>query len=660
MGDFRLSNNFISQYHGKQPNWGPLGYITFKRTYARPIQDEDRTEEWWETIKRVVEGTYQIQREHCERLKLPWNGNKAQKSAQEMYGLMWDFKFLPPGRGLWSMGTEVVKKKLAAPLYNCAFTSTQNLYTERSEPFAFLMDMSMLGVGVGFDIKGAGSITIRQPREGNYKFTVEDSREGWVELMRTTLDAYLGHGSLPKEIDYGLVRPYGALIKTFGGTASGPEPLRELVEENIPAILNPLIDTPITSTAIVDLFNAIGRCVVSGNVRRSAMIALGSADDEEFLRLKDPEHADIDKLEKWRWASNNSVFATIGMDYSKTTPITIKTGEIGYYWLDTAQRYGRLVDPPRNNPDEKILGCNPCSEVSLESYEFCNIPETFPARHASFEEYKRTLKFAYLYAKTVTLIPTHNARVNAVQLRNRKIGLSMSGIIQSIQKHGYRTHFTWCDRGYKYLKELDEIYSDWLCVPKSKKITSVKPSGSVSLLPGATPGIHFPYAQYYWRTIRMDAESELVSALKKAGHRVETAEGHNTVVVYFPVKEENFYKGRGDVSIWEQLEVVAQTQYWWTDNQISVTVTFKEEEAKEIQRALEMYETRLKSVSFLPLLDHGYKHAPYQPISKEEYDKAVKKLKPIKLKNFTETEGNEHKFCDSDMCEIQSPLISDK
>lgn len=654
MADFRLSDNFLAGYKGKQPNWGPLGYVTYKRTYARPLHDENRKEEWWETVKRVVEGTYSIQKEHCERLKLPWNGHKAQRSAQEMYRLIWDFKFLPPGRGLWMMGTDFVKQKGSACLNNCAFVSTKDINVDFAEPFTFLMDMSMLGVGVGGDTKGEGLVKIKQPKIGDYVFKVEDSREGWVELVRTTLNAYVGKGALPKEVDYSGVRAYGEPIKGFGGTSSGPGPLQELVGESIPSILNPLAESEemITGEAIVDIFNAVGKCVVSGNVRRSAEIMIGDPEDEAFLDLKNPE-TNQEMLYKWRWASNNSVFAEVGMDYSKVAELTAKNGEPGYFWLDTTRRFGRLKDP-ENRADMLVEGTNPCAEQSLESYELCCLVETFPARHDSFEEYERTLKFAYLYAKTVTLLPTHNARTNAVMLRNRRIGTSQSGIAQSFTKHGVREHFNWCDQGYTYLRKLDRIYARWLCVPESVKVTSVKPSGTVSLLPGATPGVHFPYAEYYWRVIRMDAGSELAKALKKAGHKVVDLpnEGHNTCAVYFPVKEDNFFKGRDDVTIWEQLEISAQMQHYWADNQVSVTVTFKPEEASQIKQALEFYETRLKSVSFLPLMDHGFDHAPYQPMTKEEYLKESKKLKKLRLGKNTETDGFQHTFCDNDTCEI--------
>ena len=153
----------------------------------------------------------------------------------------------------------------------------------------------------------------------------------------------------------------------------------------------------------------------------------------------------------------------------------------------------------------------------------------------------------------------------------------------------------------------------------------------------------------------MDAGSDLVKALGIAGYRIETGEGHNTVIVYFPVKEENFWKSRSEVTMWEQLELVAQQQFYWADNQVSVTVTFNEKEASQINQALQLYETRLKSVSFLPLEVHGYKHAPYQPMTKEEYERATKILKPIKLKGITETQGFEHKYCDSERCELPAP-----
>jgi len=313
-----------------------------------------------------------------------------------------------------------------------------------------------------------------------------------------------------------------------------------------------------------------------------------------------------------------------------------------------------LIDPP-DNKDWAVRGANPCVEQSLESFELCNLVETFPSRHASYEEYEKTLKMAYLYAKTVTLIPTHDERTNAVMMRNRRIGCSQSGIVQAFQRHGRREIFQWCDRGYKYVTDLDRIYSRWLCVPESIKKTSIKPSGTISLLPGVTPGIHYPQSQYYFRVIRFASDSPLVPKLERAGYKcvnLDPKKEPNTTAVYFAVKEDYFDRSKSDVSLWEQLENAAQYQAWWADNQVSCTVTFKEHEKQYIPYALQLYETRLKGISFLPLKSHGYEHAPYQEITEEEYKKYVSGLKRLNLSGTV----NEviDKFCDGGACEIPS------
>ncbi|MBI5091683.1 MAG: fused protease/ribonucleoside-triphosphate reductase [Candidatus Hydrogenedentes bacterium] len=647
---FKLSDKFLADYKGIQPKWGPLGYVTYKRTYARVVAGENgRTEEYWETVRRAVEGCYTIQLNHCKSLKLPWNAHKAQRSAQEMFRLMWEFKFLPPGRGLWMMGTDYVWERGSAALNNCAFVSTDELEVSFAEPFCFLMDMSMLGVGVAFDTKGAGKVYIQEPKPGGYTHVVEDSKEGWCDLIRCLLDAYIGQGKRPSQIDYSKIRAVGSPIRTFGGIAPGPGPLMECVA-NIDKILMPRVGEKISSTDITDLMNVIGKCVVSGGVRRTAELALGSPLDEEYLKLKDPA-TNGEKLSAWRWASNNSVSAETGMNYTEVGMQTAKNGEPGYFWLNNARAFGRLKDG-ETWVDAKVSGTNPCAEQSLESYEICNLVETFPSLHATYEEYERTIKYAYLYAKTVTLIPTHNERTNAIMLRNRRIGLSQSGIVESFERHGRRTHFDWCDKGYKYVCKLDKIYAQWLCIPESVKKTSVKPSGTVSLMPGVTPGIHYAHSEYYWRTIRLDKTSPLVEPIRKSGYRIEeSVYGDNTLVVYFPVKQAHFERSKNDVSIWEQVENIAQMQYYWADNQVSATVTFRPEEAKDIPRILELYETRLKSISFLPLTDHSYPQAPYQEITSDTYLMAASKLKPLDFSNLN-TDEVQDLYCDGEKCQM--------
>lgn len=648
---FHLEPTFLDTYRGKQPEWGPVGFVTYKRTYARPIGKESAVEEFWQTLQRVTEGVYTVQKWHCRKNNLHWRDGKAQRSAQRMFKLMWEFKFLPGGRGLWMMGTEYVEVRGSAALNNCAFVSTDEIAQDFAEPFCFLMDFSMLGVGVGSDCKGAGKVTIQRPVQGDDVHVVADTREGWVELARRHLNAYVGVGSLPASIDTSAIRPYGAPIKSFGGTAAGPEPLLRLVRE-IRRVLDKLVGFPITSEAIVDIFDLIGVCVVAGNVRRSAIIMFGEADDAGFLNLKNPEIAK-DAMNTHRWASNNSIRAKIGMDYGPAAAILAKAGEPGFLWLENAQHQGRIGE---KMDDTRAVGTNPCGEIILEPYELCNLVETFPSRHATYEDYRFTLKFAYLYAKVVSLIPTHNKRTNAVTMRNRRIGISQSGIIQSFTRHGRRTHFEWCKKGYDYLAHLDHQYSEWLCVRHSKRRTTVKPSGTVSLLPGVTPGIHYEHAEYYYRTIRVAKSSPLIAAYQKAGYRIEDDvydKSGKTSVIYFPIKADYFDRGKTDVSLWEQLENAAQMQQFWSDNSVSVTVTFKPEEVRDISRALELYEARLKTVSLLPLEEHGYAQAPYITIDAAEYEKAVSQLREVDISNATHEETV--KYCDGDVCTIAKP-----
>lgn len=652
MPKFKLDASFVAQFARKQPQWGPLGYVTYKRTYARSLESENRTEEFWETLERVVDGTYELQRKHCLSLRLHWDDDKAQRSAQKMFRLMWDFKFLPPGRGLQVMGTPLVDKLGNAALQNCAFVSTEGLATDFAAPFCFLMDMSMLGVGVGGDTLGAGTVTVQRPAVELYApHVVADTREGWVDLVARVLRSFVGLDTLPTLIDYSQVRPYGSPVRGMGGTASGPGPLAQLTKD-LQDILNPLVGHRITSTAIVDVFNAIGKCVVSGNVRRTAEIMFGSPFDPQFLQLKDPT-VNAERLEKWGWASNNSLTCELGTDYAPLVTSTTKNGEPGFFWMSNAQAYGRMADAP-DRKDFRIRGTNPCGEISLESFEFCTLVETFPANHRSLDEWVETLKYAYLYAKTVTLVPSHDPRSNAVMLRNRRIGVSQSGIAQAIAKFGWQAYRTACDTGYRHLRRVDTKYSEWLCVPQSVKLTTVKPSGTVSLLCGASPGIHYPYAKYYWRTIRFDTSSPLVPVLQAAGYRTVVGSTPNTVIVYFPVKEENHSRDRDQLSIWEQAELAAQMQHWWADNQVSVTITFNKDESSSLCRVLEFYETRMKAVSFLPLADHQYEHAPYQVMenSEQEYLAAVSKLQSLEKVLGIEKQ-QEALFCDSDKCEVR-------
>jgi len=646
---FKLSDTFTDQYRDKEVPWGPLGYVTFKRTYSRRLsefqEDATGTEEWFQTCRRVIEGMFDMQKQHVYRLGLEWNDAKAQKTAKDAYDRLFNLKWTPPGRGLWMMGTKFVNERTAAGLFNCAFRSTREINTKGGYLFAWMMDALMLGIGVGFDTLGAGTLTIDEPEWTQDTLVIADSREGWVDSVEMLLNGFFFGTKVP-QFDYSAIRPAGALINGFGGTSSGHGPLKELHESLINLYQNRAGEL-ITSIDIVDTENLIGRCVVAGNVRRSAALALGNHEDFDYLQMKnDPE-----KLAHHRWGSNNSFHAIVGQDYTWHAEQSQNNGEPGYIWLDNARTRGRFADPPRDD-DQNVMGFNPCVEQQLEDAELCCLVETFPTKHDDYEDYLATLKIAYLYGKTVTLANTHWPETNAKMLKNRRIGLSQSGVVQAFNKLGRRTVLQWCDNAYNYVRELDKQYSDWLCIPQSVRMTSIKPSGTVSLLNGSTPGIHYPEDEYYIRRIRFGSDSDMLPALRAAGYKIEKDHySPNTMCVEFPVHEEHFQKGKREISMWEQLEIAAQYQHYWADNSVSITVTFKPEEAGDIKTALEMYESRLKAVSFLRYEETGYVQAPYEPITREQYEEMSKNITPVR--RFTTEEGGAGtKFCDSDHCEL--------
>ena len=697
---FQLKKDFKERLINTPVNWGygGLSAFTYYRTYSRK-KANGKLETWQECVVRVIEGMFSILKTHAITSEHSWNEKRAHKLAEEAAERLLQFKWTPPGRGLWMMGTPFVYEKGGACLNNCGFVSTENIDAEMSKPFAFLMDMSMVGVGIGFDTKGAGKVAAYIPEGDVEVITVEDSREGWVELISCLIDSYLEEGSNPVTPDTHLVRDYGEPIHGFGGVASGPEPLvqgfygiKDILEKRARSE-NPLL----TSVDITDIMNIIGKIVVAGNVRRTAEIAFAEADDEEFANMKNWELYGVEtgsiappelqliseelydeynnnlhsrsriakqfadetwsyKFGGWRWASNNSIFAKVGMDYTKVAEKVATNGEPGFAWLDNMQAYGRMKDPA-DHKDHRVRGGNPCLEQSLEPYELCCLVESFPAKHKDYWDYQRTLKFAYLYAKAVTLVPTHWKETNDVIKRNRRIGTSQSGIQEAMIKFGRKRYLDeFCDQAYSYVNYLDKKYSEWLGVPLSIKKTSVKPSGTVSLVAGSLPGIHYAVAESYYRLIRVANTSNLLPILRRANYRIEDSitDPLKTSIVYFPVVHTEGTISNKDVSIWEQFANAVDLQHYWADNQVSITINFQSHEKNQIARALSCFDNRLKGVSLLPLADHGYAQAPYTQADREEVLAYAATLLPLDFSTMTNEGENAdaNKFCDGDACLI--------
>jgi len=668
---FRLSDEFVNKYNNTPSPFGfqdagsnSLGEVTFIRTYSR-VKEDGTKERWYEVCRRVIEGMYSVQKNHAKDNRLPWNDNKAQKSAQEAFQRMFELKWTPPGRGLWAFGTPMtMEKRNSASLQNCAMVSTRDL--DRNDPgalFAWVMDALMLGIGVGFDTLGQDKqMSIYAPTEPASVYEIPDTREGWVESVRILINSFLRQNQPIQEFTYDLIRPLGAPIKGFGGVASGPAPLIDL-HTRIRNVVGSRAGEALDSRAIVDLVNLIGTCVVSGNVRRSATLALGTAEDNGFINLKNPEvfperNSYDPEKPGWAWMSNNSIAAEVGTKYEDYVDLIADNGEPGFIWLGVARDYGRLADAP-DYKDARIMGFNPCAEQPLESYELCTLVEVHLNRHDSKEDFLKTLKFAYLYGKTVTLMPTHWPITNGIMQRNRRIGTSLTGIAAFADEHGLPIIREWMDEGYKTIRKYDHSYSEWLCVRESVRVTTVKPSGSVSLLSGATPGVHWgPGGEFYLRAIRFGDQDPMLHLFKAAGYKIENdLVSANTSVVYFPVAS-GHKRSEKQVSLFEKIGLAATAQKYWSDNGVSVTLSFdKEEETKFIAPALNMYEGQLKAVSFLPMGNKTYPQQPYTEITREEYNAYVGKIGKIDWSAIYDgvenLEAAGESYCSTDACEIK-------
>ena len=377
---FKLSSKFVDGYANLDP---PLGYkdaagnsigeIVLIDKYSR-LKPDGTKERWYEVCRRVIEGTFSIQKDWAKDHALPWNDNKAQRSAEEAYDLLFQLYWSPPGRGMSAMGSYVVNGlKNSMPLQNCAVVSTNDMTkADPANPFCFLFDVGMLGVGIGTDTRGADKeFVIHDPSEnvlGPEIYVVPDTREGWVESLRRKLNSYLIAGRRPVKLDTSLIRKKGSPIKTFGGVAPGPKPLEKLMER-IDNALGGRKGELFNEVDIADIMNMTGICIVSGNVRRMAELILGKYGSKSFINLKNydvfPERNDYSDPENpgWGHMSNNTVLATPGQSYDDIIEGITRNGEPGILWLDNIHNHSRMADPVTTD-DWRVVGANPCLRYS--------------------------------------------------------------------------------------------------------------------------------------------------------------------------------------------------------------------------------------------------------------------------------------------------------
>jgi hypothetical protein len=620
----------------------------YKRTYARRLnenQADSPTEEFADTIHRVIES--------CNsQLGCGFN----EQEQEELAELFMNFKGSVAGRFLWQLGTKTVDNLGLPSLQNCAVV----VVNQPVRPFTWAMEMLMLGVGVGYNIQKEHVYQLPKLTEGtkeitrldspSAEFIVPDSREGWVKLLGKVLKShfYTGQGFT---YSTQLVRSKGAPIKGFGGTASGPEILCKGIDD-INKVLNKRSGKKLRPIDCLDVMNIIGSIVVAGNVRRSAQLALGDWDDLEFLKAK---RWDLGQVPNWRAMSNNSI---VPPENFKDIPIefweTYNQGEpLGLINLELSRKCGRLGDTQYTDPN--VICYNPCAEQSLENFETCCLSEIYLPKINTKKELYKVAGYLYKICKHSLAIPCGIKETGDIVHKNMRMGIGVTGLLQATDEQR-----SWLSDCYNYLRKLDKEYSAARGWPESIKLTTSKPSGTLSLLPDVTPGIHpAPAGPYYIRRMRISAESPLLNVCVKNGYFVEYARGFNgdidptTMVVEFPCMVPEGTPIGDQLGAIEHLEWIKWLQTNWSDNSVSCTVYYKKEELPAIKEWLEKnFTDSLKTVSFLLYSGHGFDQAPYETISKERYEELIAKVKPITSVLVDESDFD-LQDCDNGACPIK-------
>lgn len=621
-------------------SWSNLSKVVYRRTYAR--EDTGTLERYPDTVERVIRGNIR-------------NHKVSEEELNKLSHYFLSRKGTSAGRGLWFSGTPGHEKMGGVALCNCwGVTGDDWMH------FVLAQDLLMLGGGVGMSVehryvsklpKVKKGVVISHKATKDADFIVPDSREGWNELTRRVLESFFVNG---KSFTYSTVciRGHGEPIKGFGGSASGPRPLIEMVDK-ICRILDIRANTSrrhVRPIDAMDILCAIGEMVVAGNVRRSAIMILGDPWDKEYLTSK---RWDLGPIPTQRAMANLSVVAD---DTDDLHPLFWKTYEHGEAFgivnRKNIQKYGRMGQLR----EDTAVVVNPCAEATLENGEPCNLTEIAMPNLDNQAEFEDVARIMFRYAKRVTTESYHQPLCDEVVKRNRRVGSGITGCLIS-------PLFTpsGLDGAYEAIQDEDRKYSKELGVPWSIRTTVVKPSGTMSKVMDMQgyEGIHAAYSRHYIQRVRFSANDPLIPLLAAAGHHIEPVvrfDGtfdHNTVVVDFyeqapsgaPVADENW-------TTWEQLDVLKMVQKHWADQSVSVTVYYKKEEIPRLKQWLTDNLQYLKTISFLCHSEHGFKQAPKEAITREQFEKLTAEVTPIDMGEIGE--GNISSMeCESGVCPVR-------
>lgn len=541
-------------------------------------------------------------------------------------------------------------------LQNCAFV----VIDEPITPFTWTMDMLMLGSGVGYSIKKEHvyklpkvvrrKVKIERWDDKQADYIVPDTREGWVKLLGKVLKAHFYSG---ESFTYStqLIRGHGEEIKGFGGVASGPGILVKGMDL-ISNILNERRGKQLRPIDCLDIMNIIGMIVVAGNVRRSAQIAIGDFDDLEYLKAK---RWDLGDVPNWRAMSNNSIDCGDPKMLPQEFWDTYNQGEpYGLVNLELSRKVGRLGETEYPDPD--VQGYNPCAEQSLNNFETCCLSEIYLPNIESEEELFEVAKMLYKVNKHSLSLKCHQKNTEAIVNKNMRMGIGITGVMMSGEEK-----LSWLDKCYTRLRAYDKRYSKKQGFPESIKLTTVKPSGTLSLLAGVTSGVHPATAgKYFIRRIRISSNSNLIEVCKSHGYHVEFqknfdgTEDKSTYVVEFPCMYKGDVPSAEDIDVIDQLKMVQFMQKNWSDNSVSVTAYYKKEDLPKLKKYIEdNWQENFKTLSFLLYSGHGFQQAPFEPITKEQYEYLNSTVRPITKIEVNEEDIEELGNCGLGGCPIK-------
>lgn len=629
----------------REVKWGELGYITHQRTYSR-VKPDGTKESFSDGIERELKGIK-------KQLKL-----NLTETEEEFYrDMRHNMEGSVAGRFMWQLGTKTVDTLGLPSLQNCAFT----IIDEPIKPFTWAMDMLMLGSGVGYSIKREHvyklpKVVRNKPKIARWDdkqadFIVPDTREGWVKLLGKVLKShfYSGEGFT---YSVQLVRGYGEEIKGFGGVASGASILVEGLD-NIIEILQNRRGKQLRPIDCLDIMNIIGSIVVAGNIRRSAQIAIGDFDDVEYLQAK---RWDLHTIPNWRAMSNNSVDCYDAKLLPNEFWETYEQGEpYGLVNITLSKLIGRTGET--QYPDPRVEGYNPCAEQSLEDKETCCLAEVYLPNIHTYERFLRVVKMLYRVNKHSLALSCHQKETEKVVNTNMRMGIGITGVMMSTPEQ-----LGWLSDCYEELRKYDVEYSKELGFPVSIKLTTVKPSGTLSLLAGVTSGVHPATAgTFFIRRIRISSTSKLIEVCKSHGHHVELLENFDgtkdtsTCVVEFPCRYPDGTIGADDMTLEQQLDKVKFMQKNWSDNSVSVTAYYEKEDLPKLKKYIENnFNDNFKTLSFLLKQGaSGFKQLPFEGISEDKYNYLNSLTKPITTTDINEEDLEELGACAGGACPIK-------